>query len=119
MVRLVVAVSRVFSSLPTEPLSYLFSVRQVYEALTALGSVGWQINKEIHDVVEVAWKKGGSLAGLPECEFLPEVPRPKNRYRLVCRGGQLVCEFAGPSFYEDRDWRNEVRCPSALSTTGL
>ena len=66
-------------------------------------------------MVEIAWKKGGSLAGLPECEFLPEIPRPKNRYRLVYRGGQLVCEFAGPSFYEDRDWRNEVRRLSFLS----
>mmetsp|Transcript_38411 Transcript_38411/g.108557 ORF Transcript_38411/g.108557 Transcript_38411/m.108557 type:complete len:1063 (+) Transcript_38411:418-3606(+) len=83
-------------------------MRGVYEALTALGSVGWKVNKEILQVVEKAWAQGGAIADLPIRESLPLPPRPPDRFRLVCEDGQMLCKFAGPSFHEERAYKQEA-----------
>lgn len=88
---------------------------QVYEALNALGSVGWRVNNEILEVVEEAWAAGGGVAELPDREALPLIPRPAHRWRLVHEGGQLLCQHAKPTYLEERRWKNEVLSPLPLA----
>eukprot|EP00873_Tetraselmis_striata_P001229 jgi/Tetstr1/421493/TSEL_012441.t1 len=81
-------------------------MKQVYTALNALGSVGWQINKEVLAAVKAVWEGGGGLADIPSTIDVPLPPPLSHRYRLSYDGVQLLAAFGPPSYHEDRAWRN-------------
>ena len=48
---------------------------QIYEALNALGSTPWSINKDVYRVVEAIWAWGGGICEIPSRLNFP-VPKP-------------------------------------------
>lgn len=86
----------------------VLALPQVYTALNALGSVGWQINKEVLAAVKAVWEGGGGLADIPSTIDVPLPPPLSHRYRLSYDGVQLLAAFGPPSYHEDRAWRNLV-----------
>lgn len=49
---------------------------QVYDALTAIGEVGWKINARVLNVVREIWNTGGGEMGVPHKSNVPTEPKP-------------------------------------------
>ena len=82
---------------------------QVYEALNALGEVGWRINREMLDVISHAWSREMDICSFPQYQEQPVTPAPQ-RYRLPSFqrqvvAGQLVHAWIDPpSTNNDTEW---------------
>jgi DNA-directed RNA polymerase len=86
---------------------------QIYDALNALGSVAWQINKDVLRVVEEVWESGGGVGDIPPRADVPDPEPLKPRFRLVAENAQLLATFAPPTYMEDRLWKSQVRLARA------
>lgn len=82
-------------------------MQQIYDALNALGSVAWQINKDVLRVVEEVWESGGGVGDIPPRADVPDPEPLKPRFRLVAENGQLLATFAPPTYMEDRLWKSQ------------
>ncbi|XP_021899238.1 DNA-directed RNA polymerase 3, chloroplastic isoform X2 [Carica papaya] len=51
-------------------------MQKVFEALDTLGSTKWRVNREVLDVVEGLWARGGNIAGLVDREDIPIPEKP-------------------------------------------
>ncbi|PKA50864.1 DNA-directed RNA polymerase 3, chloroplastic [Apostasia shenzhenica] len=51
---------------------------KVFEALDSLGNTKWRVNRRILDIVDTVWHQGGGVAGLVDCNDIPEPERPES-----------------------------------------
>ena len=85
---------------------------QVYEALNALGEVGWRINREMLDVITHAWSREMDICSFPQWKEEPITPASR-RYRLPSfqhqvDAGQLVHAWNDPPSTNNDDDRNKL-----------
>ncbi|KAK9814262.1 hypothetical protein WJX72_003057 [[Myrmecia] bisecta] len=64
-------------------------LNRIYDALNALGSVGWSINTSVLPVVEEAWRRGGGIADLPSAADVPLPERNTTQLGIHVQNGQL------------------------------
>lgn len=87
---------------------------QVYKALNVLGNLGWRINVPVLEVAQLAWERGGEIAGLPTRNVLAtaEMPALPNRFRTAATptpgfrrsANQLTAQVRAPPHSQDV-WR--------------
>eukprot|EP00884_Botryococcus_braunii_P018634 jgi/Botrbrau1/5454/Bobra.27_1s0005.1 len=94
---------------------------QVYNALNALGSVPWRINRRIFDVVEALWEGGGGVAALPTRRDTPATVaftarRPSFRAKtLDVTAGKLPADWDMIARVEKRNRElHSLRCDFEL-----